>query len=297
VADLLLLAVEETCFGLRYILPMRSHAERLLANIQTAKGLAAANNGRLPTNKWLLANKYFGLIGAMRSHPEAYKDIPRERESRERYITADNSVLPRAYQCSRPGRRSHKQRLIDHVALARKLAEGNGGKIPTTTWLTANGHTTLLHALYKHPASFNIPRDKATVRREFTLQELVSRAERQAANGVMKSAVFRGRHAKEAVQEYPEAFAHIQFVQKHKSLEQHREDALKLAKENGGLLPAVVWLQHNGWRALDAAMRTSPKLFKDIPQETRWRRNKSKRLRFVRKTGISDAEEKMLANS
>jgi len=52
-----------------------------------------------------------------------------------------------------------------------------------------------------------------------------------------------------------------------KTPEEHVQDAERLAKKNGGILPRTGWLKKSGYSALDANMRKRPELFAHISQK------------------------------
>ena len=71
------------------------------------------------------------------------------------------------------------------------------------------------------------------------------------------------------IKKYPEKFKHIkrEYKQIRKPIEEHVRLAEKLAKENGGILYPVGWLNKNGYAGLVSAIRRHPKEFKHIKRE------------------------------
>jgi hypothetical protein len=65
----------------------------------------------------------------------------------------------------------------------------------------------------------------------------------------------------------PELFAHIKQEKKLKNPEDWVPVAEKLAKENGGTLQCVQWLNNNGYSGLVHMLRIRPELFAHIKQE------------------------------
>ena len=70
-----------------------------------------------------------------------------------------------------------------------------------------------------------------------------------------------------ALRQHPEAFNGLEQVRKYKTLDEHVEDAKKLATANGGKLPGRLWLIRNKHSGLDHAMQNNPDAFADIDQE------------------------------
>ena len=105
----------------------------LQEHVVTAQQLAK-KHGKLPNRKWLRKTGYHGLLYAMRGHPEAFADIPKESKRR----TPD-----------------------EWVPEAERLMKQHGGVLPCVRWLQTNGHTGLDRAMHKQPRLFaHIPQKR-----------------------------------------------------------------------------------------------------------------------------------------
>ena len=144
------------------------------------------------------------------------------------------------------------------------------GILPNPKWLTRNGYNGLARTMCKHPEAF------AHIQQEWkgghTLEEHVATAERLEKkhgrlpnSGWLEINGYNG--LAQTMRKHPEAFAHIQQEWKGgHTLEEHVATAERLEKEHGRL-PSSRWLQDNGHRNLDDAMRRHPEAFAHIQQE------------------------------
>jgi len=82
----------------------------------------------LPSSTWLKANGFCNVTSIRARHPEAFAHLKRKQE-RARGTLAEN------------------------VAKAEKLAEENGGLLPSGKWLKNNGYYNIRNLLQKHPES------------------------------------------------------------------------------------------------------------------------------------------------
>lgn len=113
-----------------------------------------------------------------------------------------------------------------------------------------------------------------------SLEHWISTAERLSAQHGMlpKRGHLRTMHLNglaHALMNHPEAFAHVpQDISKRtgarKKVEDHVEEAERLAKEHGKL-PNRKWLQQNGYTALDYHLRKRPEVFAHVAQDNKHR--------------------------
>lgn len=124
-----------------------------------AKKLASENEGRLPSVTVLRKLGYEGLYQYIRRYPKEFKYKQDVQGTRSYSVAAKNR----------------------YVALAEILVEQNDGKLPTVSWLMANGCSGLLSYMSNHPDFFkNIIRSTKRTSKE----EHVRKAEEMAkANG------------------------------------------------------------------------------------------------------------------
>jgi len=115
-------------------------AEVLIKYVSLAESLVSQSpDGVLPSVTWLKVNGHAGLYQYMRAHPHAFNHIKQHRLG---VRTPDEKVRKR------------------RVALAKRLARGNGGILPTVTWLASHGYSGLLSYIGKYPEFFqDIPRE------------------------------------------------------------------------------------------------------------------------------------------
>ena len=203
--------------------------------------------GILPCPQWLRSNGYSGLCEMMRKHPEAFAHIPQDRK---------------------------RQAAEESVPVAERLAAQNGGTLSNPKWLQQNGYGALAAFIRRHPEAFaHIPQD----RKRQAAEESVPVAERLAAqNGGMlpnprwlqQNGYGRLDHA---MRKRPQLFAHIrQGSKKGRRPEEWVLVAKRLMKKDDRL-PSPGWLRHNGYGALNDAMRRCPEMFAHIQQEHKLR--------------------------
>jgi hypothetical protein len=98
-------------------------------HVSIAERLAANNNGKIPTNKWLHEHGQSKLVDAMRKYQSHFD-----------HLTQQDS-------------------LKDLVQIAKKLAEENGGSLPSLKILRETGHTKLANRIQDRPDAFkDVPR-------------------------------------------------------------------------------------------------------------------------------------------
>lgn len=100
---------------------------RTLAESVVIAEKLAEEHGMLPNPAWLTANGYSRLRNALRKHPEAFAHLKQKKTRRT---------------------------LAECVVIAEGLVKDNGGMLPPSKWLVANGHGNILPALYKYPKAF-----------------------------------------------------------------------------------------------------------------------------------------------
>lgn len=203
----------------------------------------------IPTQEWLVVNRYAGLCRMLRKWPERFAHIPQE---------------------SRNGKTAE-----EWVVIAKKLVK-DYGKLPHPKWLTDNGYAGLPQMMKKRPELFTgIPQES---KRGKTAEEWVAVAKKLAKEHrkipVQKWLLdHRYSGLVKAMREQPDLFAHIPRYRTRKAPEEWVAIAKKLAKKYGKL-PNPKWIQDN-YKGLDQAMRSRPELFAGIPKEPRkWRTSK-----------------------
>lgn len=106
----------------------------LIRYVQEAEQLAAGNpQGEVPNVTWLRNNDHAGLYQYMRAHPKPFRHLKRE-------------VLP--------PRTCDEKIKCRQIALAKKLAQCNGGVLPSGTQLGNCGYGDLVSYMRRHPRFF-----------------------------------------------------------------------------------------------------------------------------------------------
>lgn len=208
---------------------------------QIALSLANNNGGKLHNMKWLLNNGYNDLVRAMYKSPETFQDIPQHRLIKT---------------------------LQEHKETALKLAAEHDGILPIRYWLKQNGYGDLLGAIKHNPEVFqDIPQDRKGGN---TVDKHLKTALRLADenDGILYSEAWLRKHGHNdltrAIYRHPEIFKDIPQEKEHKTYSEHLETAIRLAKENGGILPYGRWLKNNGYNDLYSYIAILPKLFQGI---------------------------------
>lgn len=214
---------------------------RLADRVKQAEEIAHKNGGKLPRMKAVQALDH-KLADSIYRHPEAYQHIPRRRS------------------------------LDEYIILAEEIAKGNGGKLPVFVDLFAINHN-LAHATMKHKDAFaHIPRAPYTARKAKRIAAYVKQAEALAKKNGGELLVSQELQTKYnamvcALRKNPEAFAHIPRIRRVTStFEEHVQLAEKLARENGGNLPAASILRKN-YQALGQAVQKHPTHFLHLKQD------------------------------
>ena len=161
--------------------------------------------------------------------------------------------------------------LAENVRLAEKLAKDNGGLLPSRAWLNANGFVHVLSSRYKNPKAYAHLKQAKLYN---TLAQNVGIAEKLAKDngGFLPSVMWLrangfGRVADSCSSTHPEAYAHIAREKSCLPLAETVLLAEKLAKDNGGLLPSVMWLRANGHSRITKQRYKSPKAFAHLKLE------------------------------
>lgn len=201
-------------------------------------------NGILPNNSWLCQNGFGGLSQCMWKNPHDFKSI-----------IQDNI----------------RKRLAEYIELAEKLAEDNGGTLPSPSWLRKEDHHGLLASLRSNRDNFKHIKQKYINK---NLEEAIESAEKLSKEhgGQLPSFSWLKKNGYlwiyKSTYKYPEEFKHIEKEYNGgKGLEEHICEAEKLAKENNGILPCSSWLMNNGHGGLRQMKRKHPKEFSHIKQE------------------------------
>jgi len=154
--------------------------------------------------------------------------------------------------------------LNDNLKEARRLSDENGGKLPSRSWLVANGYSRICSAMSSHPEAFD------GIKQERILDKNVEDAKRLAnenggklprnswlaANGYSRICT--------AMYNHPDDFTDIAQSKEDRILIKNVEDAKRLANENGGKLPRRSWLVANGYNRICSAMSSHPEAFSGI---------------------------------
>jgi len=267
--------------------------------VQIAERLVQEHDGQLPCSQWLKDNGFGALYLKIIKHPAAFANIPRARQQRppeqwvsvaEKLAEERGGVLPNSKWLALNGynglhqakhlhthlfahlKQHRKHRTPEEwVPIAEELARANKGELPNRSELVKRGYQNLPRVLEENPHLFaHIPQIRKSGRH---FREWVSVAERMASehNGRLpyqKWLIRNGYNGlTQAMRAHPEAFAHILQDKKQRRPEEWSLIAEKLAEERGGTLPNSKWLQINGYKGLDTAMRSYPQNFAHIKQE------------------------------
>jgi len=252
-------------------------------NLKEVRRLSDENGGKLPSRSWLVANGYSRICSAMSSHPEAFDGIKQERildknvEDAKRLANENGGKLPRNSWLAANGYSRICTAMYNHpdafdgieqelsiderVEDAKRLANENGGKLPSVTWLIANGYRNICSAMYNHPDDFT---DIAQSKEDRILIKNVEDAKRLAnENGgklPRRSWLVANGYNRicSAMSSHPEAFSGIKI---RSALDINVEDAERLAVENGGKLPNGSWLSANGFERIRIAKHRHPEAF------------------------------------
>lgn len=146
--------------------------------IVEAEQLAAKNGGVLPNKGWLQKNGYSGLMAIMDKYRNYFKHIRQEIKARnaeyrinEAKIIAskNNGVLPSYSELRKTGHKSLARYMNEHPdffqhlpqekarfdhdeskAQITKLCKTNGGRLPSYSWMVANGYGKLFLFYRRH---------------------------------------------------------------------------------------------------------------------------------------------------
>ena len=159
------------------------------------------------------------------------------------------------------------------VPIAERLAKENSGIVPMWFWLKKNGYGGLALAMHHHPELFaHLEWENKGGR---LAKEWVSVAERLAKENdgkipnLMKLREMGYGPLGQAIERYPELFAHLEWENKRGRLAKEWVSvAERLAKENDGKLPVQAWLHKNGYGGLVGALQVHPELFAHLECET-----------------------------
>jgi len=219
--------------------------------VRIAGEIAKGNNGKLPTNAWLIENGYGKMVSVRYKWPELFNHIGQERKVKT---------------------------LKEWVATAERLAKKNDGIIPCDGWLRKNGYVGLHSCMYKHPDFFkHLKQDFNGGKKP---DEWVKEAEKLASlnEGILPSGTWLRNNGftglRNTIYKWPELFQNIKQDHQRKSAEEWVVLAEGLARDNGGMLPNSGWLQRNGYFALYRVFRMNPNLFGHIKC---WKRSKGER--------------------
>lgn len=211
-----------------------------------AERLAKNNNGFLPTFSWLKKHGYVNLYGCKLRHKEAFAHIPEETKL---FTSSD-----------------------DWIAIAEKLANDNGGKLPTYTWLRTNGYGALNKMMSYNKSLFgHLVKEKNI---GMPSDERVAQAEKLADdnNGILPSYSWLFDNGYDALNKcistYNTKFEHIpkESIVDNK-LKAWINVAERLTSENNNVLYSCAWLLDNGYCGLYKAMWCHPKMFSHLEQE------------------------------
>jgi hypothetical protein len=216
----------------------------LQEGIATALKLSDGNNGKLQTRTWLRTNGYKWLDAQMAANKESYSHIPQERDRMNQKL---------------------------HVELVKKLANENGGRIPSVTWLDKNNYQSIIHSIARNPELYK--QWKQDKRECLTKDEVVTLAEKVAKkNGGSlppRTTLKKMGHKQIcwALDRYPEAFKHIGREYKTHTQEEALKMAKKLTRENGGKCPSRSSMTAKGYGWVAGHIATDRDAFKHLTPE------------------------------
>ena len=210
-----------------------------------AEQLALSNGGILPSDTWLINNKYSGLVTMIQKYPELFTHIKQENLFRS----------PEEW-----------------IPIAEQLSLENGGILPSCNWLQNNKYGGLVNMFYKHPELFaHIKRTDPTCK---TSEKWVLIAEQLAYenNDILPSKTWLKNNnypgLASSIYKHPELFTHVKQVELRKTPEEWVSIAEKLVIDNGGILPSSIWLAKNNYSGLVGALHRHPELFTHIKRRT-----------------------------
>jgi hypothetical protein len=160
----------------------------IIEHVITAEELAKENNGILPNIGWLLRNDYYGLLHAMRRHPDKFSHIKQDKK----YGNAKRWVI-----------------------VAQKLARENNGVLPNSQWLKVNGYSKTYSAMKKYPEKFSHIKQKRMTR---TPDEWIIIAEKLAEknNGILMGPKLLIKNGYSGlvrmINMYPNKFSHVRRI-------------------------------------------------------------------------------------
>lgn len=264
-----------------------------------AEKLAEDNGGILPNYLWLRKNGYHGLTSCMFIHPEkfhhikqlkSYVDLSEHQSTAEKLAKENGGILPSGKWLKNNGYsglkkaiykypdqfRSFKQEKLqksikDHIKTAEKLAKENGGTLQCGNWLKTNGYSGLNFVMGKYPDEFkHIKQEKK--RKKLDEQVLLADKLAKENGGILPNQAWLQNNCHSGlahcIVKYPNSFKHIK--QEYKGgikIDEHIKLSKKLAKENGGILPATSWLKNNGYSKIVQAKQDHPEQFSIFKQE------------------------------
>ena len=205
--------------------------------VKIAEILAKKNGGTLPSSKWLREHDYGGLYAAMKSYPNKFFHIKREKL---------------------------RKTIDEQVRIAEKLTKENGGTLPVPSWLVKNGYESLYSAILLHPDKFfHIKQSK--LNKTVYEQVVVAKRLMREHEGILPSYTWLMNNGygdlATAMCYHPEKFNAIRREKLKKTIDEQVRIAEKLAEENGRMLPNYRWLLKNGYGDLYATMRNHPDEF------------------------------------
>jgi hypothetical protein len=274
--------------------------------VPVAEKVAKENGGVLPRRGWLQKHKYSALARVVTLKPDLFRHIPQEffrkMEIEEHVATAKKLAqqygrvppciwlqehgyqklyhakmkCPEAFK----GITFGQNKLIDDVKLAervetaKKVAQENGGALPTINWLGRHGHHKVVKALSMFPDAFkDIPRKRGS--QSHPVEHWVKVAEELARKNQgripthkwLESHGYNGLRRPLTV--HPGRFKHLEREQiKQRTPEEWLEIAKQIAPN--GILPPDRELKRMGYTGLWSARSKHPELFKDF-QANRYR--------------------------
>ncbi len=211
-----------------------------------AELLAKNNNGLLPTFSWLKKNGYVNLYSCKLRHKKEFSHIPVETK----LFTSSG----------------------EWVVIAERLANDNGGKLPTYTWLHTNGYSALNKIMSSNKSLFIHLEKENNI--GMPSDERVSQAEKLADgnNGILPSYSWLFDNGYDALNKcisaYKTKFEHIpKETMVENKLKVWINTAERLTMENNNVLYNCAWLLDNGYGGLYKAMLCHPKFFSHLEQE------------------------------
>jgi hypothetical protein len=158
--------------------------------VEIAEKLVKENDGILPRRKWLLKNKYYGLLHAVKRYPDEFAHIKQGRK--------------------------HKT-IEEWVLIAEKIAKENGGILPNPKWLQNNKYGGLYEAMKRYPDEFSHIKQK---RKHRTIEEWVEIAEKLVKDndGILPNCTWLRENdcsgLYKMIKKHPEKFSHISRIKR-----------------------------------------------------------------------------------